>query len=540
MERFFCLPFFVIISVCYINGQVSFKDSLILSNPVKPGSNYSFEEKVKVHRSYLEKAIFQKKSLEQLFGRIYLFSDYMLALDYSEASRHLLEAERIAEVSGRQDWAGEVLSRKAILFVRMKKIEEAVKQLEEAARIFGQLRDTLKMAECIEQLGATYIQAGNPGKAKEQYKLALPLLERFGDKSHMRVVYGNYSNVFMLQNQPEKAIVYLQKSLAINQKSGDRGKKAQDLGDLGNAYVLLKNYDKAFACFQESLAIAQELNLLEVVFVTYSDMAEAYERMGNFREAYAYFKKYHALRDSAIGLETQAKIAELEALYESEKKELALQKSQNELANAKQSVRYHIVLVFFALFILFVLALIILKTRQDRTRKIKIYEAQEKNFQQELKLKELEQTQLSQRFAARQKDLTDLALDIDRKNDFVKVLLQKIEALSPNIQPSRLSELYALQQFILSYQQLDSQRNIFQKNIEELNHEFFEKLTARFGELTQSEKEVCGLLRLNLSNKEIALIKNISPNSAKMARYRLRKRLNLNEDDDIIAFLQAF
>lgn len=249
--------------------------------------------------------------------------------------------------------------------------------------------------------------------------------------------------------------------MAINQKSGDREKIAQDLGDLSNAYVLLKNYDKAFEYFQESVKIALKLNLKEVLYVTYSDIAKTYEKTGDFKQAYAYFRKYHSLRDSAIGAETQAKIAELEMLYESEKKELALQKSQKELINAKQSIWNRTIVAAFALLFLFILGFIALKIKQDRSRKSKIYEAQQKIFYQELKLKELEQAQLAERFANRHKDLTDLALEITRKNDFVEILLQKIEALSANFQPSQLSELYSLQQFILSHQQLDVQKAVF-------------------------------------------------------------------------------
>lgn len=540
MVRFLGLVVFMSAFVVFrSNGQVSFKDSLIRSNPVPSGINYSFKEKINAHRDYLEKAIFQQKQLEQLFGHIYLFSDYTIALDYSEASRHLLEAEQVARASGRKDWIGEVVSRKAIISIRMEKIQDAEQAFEEAARMFGQSGDTLRMAECIEQLGAVYIQAGDLNKAKKQYQLALPLLERLGNELQMRVVYGNYGNIFTLQNQPAQAILYLKKALAINQKSGDQEKIAQDLGDLANAYVLLKNYDKAFEYFQESVKIARELNLKQVLYVTYSDIAETYEGMGDFRQAYAYFRKYHSLRDSAIGEETQAKIAALETLYESEKKELALQKSQNELTDAKQAIQYHTILIVLALLFLFILGFVILKIKQDRIRKIKFYEAQQRIFQQDLQLKKLEQVQLSERFAARQKDLTDLALDITRKNDFVEALVEKIEALSANFQPSQLNEFRSLQQFILGHQQLDLQKAIFQENIEELNRAFYEKLTSRFGELSQSEKELCGLLRLNLSNKEIAVIKKISPNSAKMARYRLRKRLKLNEEEDIIAFLQA-
>jgi len=43
-----------------------------------------------------------------------------------------------------------------------------------------------------------------------------------------------------------------------------------------------------------------------------------------------------------------------------------------------------------------------------------------------------------------------------------------------------------------------------------------------------------------MTNKEVAMNRGISTASAKMARYRLRKKLNLTPKDDIIAFLRDF
>ena len=75
-------------------------------------------------------------------------------------------------------------------------------------------------------------------------------------------------------------------------------------------------------------------------------------------------------------------------------------------------------------------------------------------------------------------------------------------------------------------------------NIEQVNADFFERLNQIAPDLTASEKQICALLRLNLSNKEIASIRNISPKSGEMARYRLRKKLPIKAGDDIYTFIQ--
>ena len=56
-------------------------------------------------------------------------------------------------------------------------------------------------------------------------------------------------------------------------------------------------------------------------------------------------------------------------------------------------------------------------------------------------------------------------------------------------------------------------------------------------ELTATEIKTAALLKLNLTTKEIAAITYQSLNSIKVARYRLRKKLDLAREDNLVAFL---
>lgn len=58
--------------------------------------------------------------------------------------------------------------------------------------------------------------------------------------------------------------------------------------------------------------------------------------------------------------------------------------------------------------------------------------------------------------------------------------------------------------------------------------------------LTQNELKLCAYLRINLSSKEIAQMLNISPESLITKRYRLRKKLDLDTEDNLVKFLSNF
>jgi DNA-binding CsgD family transcriptional regulator len=92
---------------------------------------------------------------------------------------------------------------------------------------------------------------------------------------------------------------------------------------------------------------------------------------------------------------------------------------------------------------------------------------------------------------------------------------------------------------------LDLQSNInseiwleFEKRFQAVHKGFYDKLNMDFPKLTDADKKLCALLRLNLSTKEIASISHQNPNSVEVARTRLRKKLDLsNQDISLISFL---
>jgi len=77
----------------------------------------------------------------------------------------------------------------------------------------------------------------------------------------------------------------------------------------------------------------------------------------------------------------------------------------------------------------------------------------------------------------------------------------------------------------------------FESRFENVYESFYTKLNTRYPELTPREKKLCALLRLNLSSKEIATIIFQNPHSVDVARFRLRKKLDLSQEENLVDFL---
>jgi AraC family transcriptional regulator, chitin signaling transcriptional activator len=121
--------------------------------------------------------------------------------------------------------------------------------------------------------------------------------------------------------------------------------------------------------------------------------------------------------------------------------------------------------------------------------------------------------------------LTDLHEELNSLKDLVKndPSRQKVRELIRRINVDQRDEEHI---------------RVFETNFERVHHEFFEELKAFFPGLTQKELHLCAFIKMNLGNKEIALIQNITVRGVETARYRIRKKLNLKPEEDMAAFFE--
>jgi len=168
--------------------------------------------------------------------------------------------------------------------------------------------------------------------------------------------------------------------------------------------------------------------------------------------------------------------------------------------------------------------------------KVKIKLMQSELNEKQLKLTELEKLRLEQELQFKNKDLTSFGVEITKNRAFLKSIYTKLLTIekSEKIDYENLREIL---KNIKSQLLTHNDYNHFNENVEKVNHAFTAKLKKAYPSLTPNEIHLASLLLLKLNTKEIATIKNISPNSVKVLRYRLRQKLNLETSINLSEFL---
>lgn len=174
---------------------------------------------------------------------------------------------------------------------------------------------------------------------------------------------------------------------------------------------------------------------------------------------------------------------------------------------------------------------------------------QKQEFQKESDLKDkkidlLKEENLQAELRHKSEELVRTTLNIVRKNEVLQDIKKEVVGIShavteENLIAIRRKTLRLIGQIDTNIEH-DDDLQAFQSTFDSVHHDFFRKLEEQFPELTNREKLLCAYIKMNLLSKEIAPLLNLSYRGVEISRYRLRKKLGLEERENLVEFLQRF
>lgn len=176
-------------------------------------------------------------------------------------------------------------------------------------------------------------------------------------------------------------------------------------------------------------------------------------------------------------------------------------------------------------------------------------EQEEKLFQKELEFKaeserseneivRLKNEKLLADVHHKNSELASATMHLVQKSEILLKLKNDINGIVKETPSGPLNkELRRIVRTIDSDIQLDENWDRFENFFDQVHEDFFKRLRQRFPELTPKDQKLCAYLRMNLTTKEIAPLLNISVRGVEISRYRLRKKLGLDSDVNLVSFI---
>ena len=168
-----------------------------------------------------------------------------------------------------------------------------------------------------------------------------------------------------------------------------------------------------------------------------------------------------------------------------------------------------------------------------------IHDSEQARDKAELNFLHLKEKQLEEQIEYKNKQITTHALNILQKNESLKELRVEINAILEKPEKQMITELKKTLKLIDGSFKLDKDWEDFKLYFEQIYTGFYAKLKVNFPDITNSEMRHCALIRLNLPIAECASILGISHDSVKVSRSRLRKKLGLQQNQNLSEYIMS-
>ncbi|WP_306642926.1 helix-turn-helix transcriptional regulator [Sanyastnella coralliicola] len=439
----------------------------------------------------------------------------------------------------------------------------ALKYIQRSREIFAALGDHKRAATFDAYIGRIYEELDNDSLAEVYQNSALTYHlenENLDEASYIYLERGSYYNG---REQWDKAESDLLECIRLSNETGNLSNFANANQFLASTYTYVGRYEEAEQCIDASMVICEEYDIdicrvyahmhyadlflksgdydrsiyhgellvsfpkeffLDEVYDGYGLLSQAYAAKGNFQRAYETMEVEMMLSDSLFNIENQEALGALREEYEREKNMATIREleAQAEIDELKQNG------------LIGGIAIVVIMSLITLNREIKRRKNARKLHQLEIELKEAEEERLKEELRNKNRELTAKALQIAQKNEVLSSLQKQLEDLA---QSNDEGGVRSVVNSLKLEKAIDGNWEQFTQQFTELNPNFYQDLIQTSPKLSKNDLRLAALLRMNLSSKEIARILNISDEGVKKARQRFRKKLELNTEDSLEAYV---
>ncbi len=389
--------------------------------------------------------------------------------------------------------------------LKKKKESDIIYSLIAKSRLAFELNDIFKANSIYNEASLIYNKA-----SLNQNDLANSTLNRnFG---YLNVLFAfHYYNV----EKYETAIDYFEEALKFLQNFPLEISPVNSM--IAKSYLKISKLDIAEETALNNLTKNENVGL-EQKIENFNVLEKVYTKKEKIKELIS-------VKDSIIKIASIISSSNLSKSMSNLETQILLSNNENELIQNKIKYNTYLYIIIIGSILLFFVLI---------TMRVNYNFQKEKNnrltIEQEIISKDLEHKNL---------ELISTTNFISQRNEYLKSLKKKIKTLEITNESKESSNIMSknIKRSIDNILNSEKSFESFEKQFTEVYPEFFKNLINKHGRLTSTDLRLCAYLRMNQNSSEIAQITGASIRTIESQRYRLRKKLNLKPENDIINYL---
>ncbi len=381
------------------------------------------------------------------------------------------------------------------------------------------------------------------------------------DPYNKYAVHFNMGLLYKWENQPDSAMIWFEAS-RLEAVTGQDSIRA--VGELLLLPLLNQDYGKVITDVEAGLGEIKEKGDIKTVVSVLYGLAQSYHQVGRSKEAIAMLETglkfcgdestniwlksiiLEELKAITTDLRDYKRCCEIQTVLDSVNATFNLEEQlkmvnqmhlQHEYAEAEAQAQFErdmerlrerrksVITYFIIAMLLLVVGLILIILNR-------------KNIV--LKAKKAEKEMLSNELEGKKQELVSKLLSQTKTNEALNEIKDQLVSIGKLKEEDRADALAKAAKKLDGVISANTDDN-FDYYFLQVHPGFYEGLRKDFPDLTLNELRLCALIRLNMNTKDIASINNITINGVKVARWRLRKKLGMNDaNDNLSDFLSNY
>ena len=448
--------------------------------------------------------------------------------------------------------------------------KSALGHLHEAKRLLDETDDDIRKAQLELYQGLFFLNQTAYKEAISRFLASMDHLKNYPENRMMGANLNNIGVCMLEQDLNDSAIYYFDKALAVPAYMADETDKALVLTNIGSTRLELGAYDLAIQHLSSANEILTRNSGNRILSLNEVLIARTYRQLGKYEfvpqhldaaihhsqlirspkkmylayqaykdyyldinqpdSAVVYLQKLMVLQDSVLNISKYDEIQQAIGRFESQvhEKELILKEQSIELLKNKSLNNQLIILVLAVTIILVMMILVYIKNKVEKDKLL---------IEKEKKLQKAELEVLKRDLDHKKRKMVTVTLEIMKKNDFLRSHKNALQALEKEVSQDDRIKLFKLRRSLDDKLEMKKDWNEFSLIFEQVHHGFFAKLKETCPSLSPAELRLAALLKLNISSHRISEILGISSESVRTARSRLRKKLGLSREDNLVNYI---
>ncbi|MEZ5197267.1 MAG: tetratricopeptide repeat protein [Bacteroidales bacterium] len=455
-----------------------------------------------------------------LLGNVYFtLANYPNALDYYQKGVVIADSLNLKKIL--PDFYNNLAALNEIL----QNYNEAINNLNKSLQLREDLKDQFGSINILINLSKIYLKLDELGIANDYLEKAYRLSLQLRYNEGLYNIYNVYADIEKIQKNYIKAIEYYKQGSKYLENIGSEYLgpisilKADLLTNMGYCYLENQDYALAEQNLLKGNHLAEITGQLLLLKSTSQYLSRLYEETRRPVKALGYAKKFKNYSDSLSKDENIKKITQLEMQFNFDKKLKEQEIEQSRIASRQKRKELIYIMISSSIFLALIILFLLFRLQRFKVKKI--------NLEKKTLLYDLDY---------KNKELTTNVMYLLKKNEFIMNISDKLKKSRYDFKPDNRKIVDDIIKE-LEHSTTDDVWKDFEVRFQEVHADFYKKLVKQFPDLSPNELKLCAFLRLNMSTKEISTITFQSHKSISMARFRLRKKMGIENSENLVTYL---